>query len=153
MDIADRSGAADGVDEAQVGVTVPASGFNTSELPDGQLLDTLPPLESMLAFKSLDSHQLKGREIMYKFPKDGWYRGRILKPATDGTVKDNTRICNCMVFFEADDELVNRPLYTQNYSTKAVGADGSWALLARNITGALQLETAATAPAPVLALM
>ena len=37
--------------------------------------------------------------------------------------------------------------------TKAVGADGSWALLARHITGALQLETAATAPAPVLALM
>ena len=58
---------------------------------------------------------------MYRF-KEGWYRGRILnKQATDGTVKVNKRICNYrvfyMVFYEADDEMLNQPLYSQTYAS------------------------------------
>ena len=154
-EVANRSGAADGVDEAQASAHVAASGFNTSELPDGELLDTLPPMERVLAFGSEAARELKGRELVYKFPKQGWYRGRVLKAATDGTVKTNKRICNFRVFFEADDEFVNQPLYSQNYTTNAEGADHSWALVSLKVragSGAPLLELDA-GPAPLLALM
>ena len=70
-------GAADGVDEAQVGKVVDAAsaGFDPDVLSNDTLLDSLPPHAGTLAFKSADGHVLKGREIVYKF-KEGWFRGR-----------------------------------------------------------------------------
>ena len=72
---------------------------------------------------------LKGREILYKFSQ-GWFRGRVLKQATNGTVRCNKRICNYRVFFEDDDELLNQPLYSQTYATDGASAVHSWVLIA-----------------------
>ena len=149
-------GAADGVDEAQVSATIDAAsaGFSSSDLAGETLLDTLPPLEKVVAFRSSDGHVLKGREIMYKF-KEGWFRGRVLKQNSDGTIRMNKRICNFRVFFEADDEMLNQPLYSQTYAQDATGPVHTWMLLASSGSGSggraqLALEGPATAP---LALM
>ena len=64
----------------------------------------------MLKFNSPSAHALKGREIIRRF-KEGWYIGRVLVPATDASVKDEKRVANFRVFYEADGELLNQSLY------------------------------------------
>jgi hypothetical protein len=133
-------------------LTAAAAGFDSALLPGETLLDKLPPLEEILEFKSVGAHVLKGREILYKYP-EGWFRGRVLKPATDATVKDNKRICNFMVFFEEDDELINRPLYSRTYVTNAKAVVHSWVLLAVSSAGERAPLDSEAPAARLLALM
>eukprot|EP00966_Prymnesium_polylepis_P316616 7316057-Prymnesium_polylepis.1 len=127
-----KSGAADGIDEAEVRATVSATdaGFDTDELSTETQLDSLPPLESVLKFGSENGSVLKGREIMYHFDS-GWFRGRLLKPASGKSVKHKKRICNFRVFFDADDELLNLPLYSSNYAKDASSPTDTWMLLSQ----------------------
>ena len=137
------------LDTAQLTVIdAAAAGFDAALLPGDTLLDTRPPLEKILAFQSADGEVLKGREILYKFAQ-GWYRGRVLKQATDRAVKTNKRICNYRVFFEADDEMINQPLYTQTYAKNAAAGEHSWVLLALpGEGGRAQLLLEAPTPPP-----
>eukprot|EP00966_Prymnesium_polylepis_P023433 539606-Prymnesium_polylepis.1 len=147
-----KSGAADGVDEMQTTATITAAdaGFESSVLPCGAPLNTLPPLEAVLTFQSEQAHELKGRQILWHF-QEGWYCGRILKPAT-ATVKQQHRICNFMIFFEADDEILHLPLYSSNYATGASAAQDTWMLLSQGHPG-LVLMPPASAGTSALALM
>ena len=137
------------IDTAQLTVIdAAAAGFDAALLPGDTLLDTRPPLEKILMFGSADGHVLKGRELLYKFAQ-GWYRGRVLKQATDKAVKTNKRICNYRVFFEADDEMLNQPLYTQTYAKGAAAGEHSWILLALpGEGGCAQLVLGAPTPPP-----
>ena len=68
-------------------------------------------------------------------------------------MKTAKRICNFRVFFEADDEMLNQPLYEQNYGKNVVGPEHSWMLLASKAASPLSLELdGLRAPSP-LALM
>ena len=105
-----------------------AAGFDASQVPSVVRLDTQPPGRDVLDFESAGGGVLKGREIMYHFNK-GWFRGRILKQASDAKIKSSGRVCNYRVFFEADDELLNMALYEESYGAGAVAAVDGWMLL------------------------
>ena len=78
---------------------------------------------------SAEGVALKGRELMFRF-EEGWFRGRILKQANDRSVKSSGHVCNYRVFYEADDELLNQPLYPNSYSPHSTARTGAWVLLA-----------------------
>lgn len=126
------AGMADHEEEPNVGQTIDAAaaGFPSSVLPSGARLFCLPPPESMLAFKSENAVHLKGREIIRRFKNEGWCIGRVLKPATDATVKDSKRVANFRVFYESDDELLNQSLYGNSYARDASSAVGTWMVIA-----------------------
>mmetsp|Transcript_31057 Transcript_31057/g.98003 ORF Transcript_31057/g.98003 Transcript_31057/m.98003 type:complete len:186 (+) Transcript_31057:432-989(+) len=126
MAITDTAGAADGVDEMQVAQTV-------------------------LHFKSADGEQLVGREIVYKWTDGEWYRARLVKQATDGSVKSNGRVCNYRAFFDDDEEILNVPLYSATYAKGAEARNHGWMLVAMPRAAA---EPLLQAPAqPLAALM
>mmetsp|Transcript_31058 Transcript_31058/g.98008 ORF Transcript_31058/g.98008 Transcript_31058/m.98008 type:complete len:213 (+) Transcript_31058:432-1070(+) len=153
MAITDTAGAADGVDEMQVAQTVSAAaaGFDASLLKPETQLDTLPPLEQVLHFKSADGEQLVGREIVYKWTDGEWYRARLVKQATDGSVKSNGRVCNYRAFFDDDEEILNVPLYSATYAKGAEARNHGWMLVAMPRAAA---EPLLQAPAqPLAALM
>ena len=79
--------------------------------------------------------------------------GRVLKQATDATVKDAGRIANYRVFYEADDELLSQSLYRNTYAKGATAREGSWMVVASKGSGGAQM-LALEGPAPEpLALM
>ena len=127
------AGTVDEDEEPNVGQTVDAAtaGFPAEVLNGGSLLFTHPPPEAVLAIHSECANQLKGREIIRHFKGHGWCIGRVLKSATDATVKDGKRIANFRVFYEADDELLNQSLYSSTYAKNASSAVGMWMVIAR----------------------
>ena len=76
--------------------------------------------------------------------------GRVLKPATDATVKEGKRICNYRIFYEGDDALINQPLYVNNYARNASSVVGTWMLVASR-SGQLALEAQPAAPLALMA--
>ena len=109
-------------------INAASAGFDTSVLSGDVLLDLRSPGDDLLGFESTDGGVLKGREIVYHF-EEGWFRGRILKQASDAKVKSNSRICNYRVFFEADDELISQALYSEAYGWDASTPVDGWMLL------------------------
>ena len=77
-----------------------------------------------------DSELKRGYEIVRKFKDVGWCVGRVLKPATDASVKDGQRVANFRIFYECDDELLNQSLYPNTYARDASSAVGTWMLVA-----------------------
>ena len=78
-----------------------------------------------------------------------WFVGRVLKPATDASVKDSKRVANFRVFYEADEELLNQSLYPSTYARDASSAVGTWMVVASR-SGMAVLMPPSAAP---LALM
>ena len=96
-------------------------------------------------------NRLKGMEILRKLEGKWWTR--VLKQATDATVKDAGRIANYRVFYEADDELLSQSLYRNTYAKGATAREGSWMVVASKGSGGAQM-LALEGPAPEpLALM
>ena len=56
--------------------------------------------------------------------------GRVLKQASDQSIKDGARIANYRIFYEADDELLSQALYANSYARDAYSPVGSWMLVA-----------------------
>ena len=56
--------------------------------------------------------------------------GRVLKQASDQSIKDGARIANYRIFYEADDELLSQALYANSYARDASSPVGSWMLVA-----------------------
>ena len=86
------------------------------------------PYREILKFNSPSGTHLKGYEIVKKF-KEGWFIGRVLKPATDASVKDCKRVANFRIFYEQDEELLNQSLYSNAYARGASSAVGTWMLI------------------------
>ena len=87
-------------------------------LPAGAKVFKLPPPASVLKLNSATGSELKGREIIRKF-REGWFVGRVLKQASDQSIKDGARIANYRIFYEADDELLSQALYANSYGRDA----------------------------------
>ena len=83
---------------------------------------------------------------MRKFKGYGWCVGRVLKPSSDGGAKDQKRVANFRVFYEADDELLCQALYSSNYARDVASPDGYWMAIARRPAAPLALP----APEPEL---
>ena len=88
-------------EEEAVGQTISAAtaGFDTALLPPTAYLYKLPPPADMLTFRSTSGNRLNGFEIVRKL-EGKWWLGRVLKQASDATVKDGQRIANYRVFYE-----------------------------------------------------
>ena len=97
----------------------------------------------MLKLNSATGSELKGREIIRKF-REGWFVGRVLKQASDQSIKDGARIANYRIFYEADDELLSQALYANSYGRDASSPVGAWMLVATRGKGLV------AAPAPAL---
>ena len=113
-------------------INAATAGFGVSQLASSVMLDIESPAQEILEFQSEGGHVLKGREIMHHFD-EGWFRGLILKQATDAKVQSNGRACNFRVFFEADDELLNQALYSESYGDGAAASVDGWMLLSESV--------------------
>lgn len=134
------AGAVDEEEEPSAHQTIDAAAAGFDTLPASTHLYKLPPSETMLKFGSETGSEFKGCEIVRKFKDVGWCRGRVLKQATDASVKDAKRIANYRVFYECDDELLSQSLYPNTYARDASSADGSWMVIAGRGSGLLALQ-------------